>query len=91
MGVLLLCTVGRLLFLPCLIPCFIGVITSVVHGMLITTDPEALKEIKASKTGKIMMIKGKKTTQDISKEAKLLYERHEYIRINKKESQSQMI
>lgn len=59
--------------------------------MLITTDPEALKEIKASKTGKIMMIKGKKTTQDISKEAKLLYERQEYIRRNKNESQNQMI
>lgn len=91
LGFFLLCAVGGLLFLPCLIPCFIRLITSVVQGMLITTDPKTLKKIKARRTGKVMMVKRNTTPRDISEEAKLIYERHERISKIKRECESQMV
>lgn len=55
-----LCSVARILFLPCLIPCFIRLIHSVVQGMQIAIVPVDPELASGSNTLKIMSLGEKK-------------------------------
>lgn len=56
LGFFMLCILAGLLFLPCLIPCFIKLISSIVEGMQLTAMSMNLKMAMASGAQKIMIL-----------------------------------
>lgn len=66
----MLCSIAGVIFLPCLIPCLIHLIHSVVQGMQIAalpTDPELAGKGQFSKVSRIMKLEGKKRDKQSSR------------------------
>lgn len=61
LGFMLLCSNLGLLFLPCMIPCFIRLIHSVIQGMQITTMPLDAESAEKGKPRSIMVLTAKST------------------------------
>ena len=57
LGFVLLCSVMGLLFLPCMIPCFIRLIHSIVQRMQISAVPMDPEMFQRGKTHSLMIIK----------------------------------
>lgn len=77
LGFFLLCATASLIFLPCLIPCFIRLITSIVQGMQVVAMPTDPKLAMSGTAQKIMVLKRQSDTKDPLEEAKLICEKNE--------------
>lgn len=91
-GFFLLCAVAGLFFLPCLIPCLIQLIASIVQGMQIVSIPMDPKRASQNNAERIMVLKRVYKGEDLMEEAKLIFKRNERIkRIKREYSSSQMM
>lgn len=94
LGFFLLCATAGLIFLPCLIPCFIRLITSVVQGMQVVTMPVDPKLATSEMAQKIMVLKKQNPKGDPLEEERSIYEKNEQVIKAKKQKNycsSQMI
>lgn len=83
LGFFMLCALSGLLFLPCLIPCFIRLISSVVEGMQLTAMAMNSKMAMASGAQKIMILQKQDNSE--LKEASLILNKLERLqKIQKK-------
>lgn len=81
-GFILLCSVAGLLFLPCIIPCFIRLITSTVQGMQLITMPQNPKD-PAGPPQKIMICRTKRDNKSETtspETVKEIYEKYQVLR-----------
>ncbi|XP_063253201.1 endogenous retrovirus group 3 member 1 Env polyprotein-like isoform X1 [Prinia subflava] len=78
LGFFLLCATAGLIFIPCLIPCFIRLITSVVQGMQLVTLDQKMDTTKTVQ--KIMVLRKQNRVEDPLQEARLIYEENEHRR-----------
>lgn len=91
LGFFFLCAAAGLVFLPCLIPCLIRLFTSVVQGMSKVTISRDKKVVGPDRGKKMMILKENSEIEDISPEAKLIYERYERINETGNSYESQML
>lgn len=79
LGFFLLCATAGLIFLPCLIPCFIRLITSVVQGMQLVTTPIDQKLVSTKTAQRVMVLKKQNNMTDPFREARQICDANEWL------------
>ncbi|XP_063213582.1 endogenous retrovirus group 3 member 1 Env polyprotein-like [Chroicocephalus ridibundus] len=90
LGYILLWSIAGLLFLPCLIPCFIRLMITVVQSMQVVPMPKTPKLAASGSTKKVMVLRRIRNTPQQLEEAESIYEENKWIKQNESYGSSQM-